>query len=585
MDNLFGLDKVSAHGNELELLAKAKAYATYMNGVYTDKGVEALVGQIGEYVANDNVLYNTKDICDAFNVAREEVKASIEAAPDYTADDKNYSEMFTEELLGKLAEVTARIAELVEAGAAIEAVYAEMDDVLNKEGGITYDDSETISQFKPRLETIYENYAISSDKDSEGEYVDQNFADLAAETENKYAELIVAYKAVINEVVALINDINDTLSQIKWLLADGKEIQGIVDSLSRFIFEYEVTSVDLWLPDEDMDVEVDLSELLKKYNKAAANYKIQAKAAEADAVAVNNAIAALAGVDAEDIKNNAIVLKVYEDFMAWCDEHLAADIEDAGSIAASLEAIQQIAVFGVADTYYSFISVENYNAVMAAYNTANEAMNNAEAEWNRISANMASLISGWDIHSYEDKKVNFTEVKAAYDAYVTKYYAGEIDADTNVFGELDEDAVPAFETEMAKCKTALDNAGAAADAINAMIEALGIVTPGNAQDILSLVANIEDAIAEYEANYCTDGCKFGDNLFKLYQTKKYAEFADAVNAAYDYADTEEETENINNQLAMAEQYIMQNATTVKGVDNAYDMLKSALDEYVAELQA
>ena len=573
------------YADELVLLEKAEAYAAYMSGVYTDKGVEALVAQIGEYVGSAEILYNTKDTCDAFNAAREDIKAAVEAATDYAADDKNYTEMFGEELLTKLAEATARIEKLVEAKAKIDAVYAEMDAMLNKEGGITYDDSETISNFKPTLEKIYEDYAISSEKDPEGNYVDQNFADLASAAESKYAELIVAYKAVIEEVVNLISTIDNTLTQIKWLLKDGKQIQGIVNDLSRFIFEYEVTNVDLWLPDEDMDVEVDLSELLKKYNTAAANYKIQAMAAEAAAASVNETIANLMNVNANDIKNNAIVLKAYADFEAWVTEHLTADVEAVGSVAGAIDEIQGVAVFGAKDTYYSFVTVENYKAVVEAYNTAVTAMENAETEWNAISTDMASLVAAWDIHSYEDKDVNFLAVKAAYDEYVEKYYDGVIDVDTDVFGELDDDGVPAFEEAMEKCKMALDNAGDAADAINAKIEGLEAVTTDNAADILLLIAEIENDIANYEQTYCADGCKFGNNLFKLYQTKMYAEFANAVNDAYAYADTAEEIGELNNRLATAEQYIMQNSTTKKMVDNAYGLLKDELDEYVAALNA
>lgn len=575
------------YSNELELLDNAKAYATYMNGVYTDNGVENLVAEIAEYIATSNILYETKDTCDALNVAREAVKAAIEAADDFVADyDKNYVTMFGQENIDKLAAATARIAKLIEAKAEIDTVYAEMDAMLNKDGGITYDDSDAISQFKPALDKIYADYEISADKDADGNYVDQNYVALATAAESKYDELIVAYEAVIAEVVNLINEINSKLNAINWLLKDGKEIQGIVNDLSRFVFEYEVTTVNLWLPGDGQDLDVDLSDLLKKYNAAASKYKIQAKAAEAAAINVNAAIEALASVNAGDIKNNAVVKAAYEAFETWCETYLADDIADAiangGSIATAIEAIQNITVFGE-NTNYIFVSIENYEAVVEAYTTASKAMTDAEAEWNAIYANMADLIAGWDIHSYEDKDVNFLSVKTAYDAYVVKYYDGAINADTDVFGELDDANVPAFETEMAECKTALDNAGAAAQAINDKIAAIPEVTTGNAADVLALIAEIRGDIADYEANYCTDNCMFGNNIFKLYQIEKYAQFADAVNDAYAYADEETEVENLNIQLATAKQYIMETASTEKAVDNAYGMVKSALDEYVAEL--
>ena len=571
------------YGEELGLLTNAGAYATNMTAVYTDNGVESLVAQITEYVCATNVLYNTKDVCAALNAACEELKVAIEAVDGFAAEyDNNYVTMLTQDNIDKLAAVTARIAELVEAKAAIDVVYAEMDALLNKEGGITYDDSSVISEFKPTLDALYEQYSISSEKDAEDNYIDRNFVDLATAAEAKYDELIVAYEAVIEEVVTLINDINSKLDSMSWLLRDGKEIQGLVDDLSRFIFEYEVTTVDLWLPGGDENLEVDLSQLLNKYNKAAANYKLQAKKAESAATSVNAAIELLASVNANDIKNNAIIKDAYVAFEAWCEAYLAADIAAAGSVADAIAEIQNISVFGEKDTYYVFVSVENYEAVLKAYTTANDAMTAAEAAWGAISADMAVLVAGWDIHSYEDKEVNFVAVKAAYDAYLVTYYDNVIDADTDVFGELDAANAPAFEAEMTACKTALDNAGTAAEDINAKIEALPAVTTETAADVLALIAEIRADIADYEQTYCTDNCMFGDNIFKLYQIEKYAEIAKAVNEAYAYADTELEVAELDNILAMAEQQIMEKATTEEGVDLAYNMNKSTLDSYIAE---
>ena len=576
------------YGGELELLAKADVYVTYMDSVYTDNGVEALVTQITEYVSATNVLYETKETCDALNVARETVKAAIESADDYVAEyDNNYVTMFTQENIDKLAAATARIAELVEAKAKIDAVYAEMDAMLNKDGGITYDDSAAISQFKPALDKIYVDYEISTDKDADENYVDQNYVALATATEAKYDELIDAYMKVIREVVELIEAINKQLTAIDWLLSDGKQIQKIDDSLYTFINVHKVTDVNLWVPkeEENINIDVNLYDLQMAYYDRASEYSITAKEAADAAIAVNDVIEALATVNAGDVKNYAVVKAAYDAFVAWCDEYLDADIAAAGDVAAAIKEIQSIEIFDVdpAVTYYAFVSEDNYSAVLDAYNTANDTMTAAETEWNAIYANIATLIAGWDIHSYEDKEVNFLAVKAAYDAYVVKYYDTAIDADTDVFGELDDANVPAFEIEMAKCKTALDNADAAAQAINDKIAALPAVTINNATEVLDSIAIIRSDIADYEASYCTDNCMFGDNLITLYKSEKIAEYAVANKAA---------TEMPNADLGRLEQMwitafnnITVRATSIEEARDNFNAAMSIINTYVETLQA
>ena len=576
------------YGGELELLAKADVYATYMDSVYTDNGVEALVTQITEYVSATNVLYETKETCDALNVARETVKDAIESADDYVAEyDNNYVTMFTQENIDKLAAATARIAELVEAKAKIDAVYAEMDAMLNKDGGITYDDSAAISQFKPALDKIYVDYEISTDKDADENYVDQNYVALATATEAKYDELIDAYMKVIREVVELIEAINKQLTAIDWLLSDGKQIQKIDDSLYTFINVHKVTDVNLWVPkeEENINIDVNLYDLQMAYYDRASEYSITAKEAADAAIAVNDVIEALATVNAGDVKNYAVVKAAYDAFVAWCDEYLDADIAAAGDVAAAIKEIQSIEIFDVdpAVTYYAFVSEDNYSAVLDAYNTANDTMTAAETEWNAIYANIATLIAGWDIHSYEDKEVNFLAVKAAYDAYVVKYYDTAIDADTDVFGELDDANVPAFEIEMAKCKTALDNADAAAQAINDKIAALPAVTINNATEVLDSIAIIRSDIADYEASYCTDNCMFGDNLITLYKSEKIAEYAVANKAA---------TEMPNADLGRLEQMwitafnnITVRATSIEEARDNFNAAMSIINTYVETLQA
>lgn len=514
------------YAGELELLDKALAYATYMDGVYSDNGVEALVLQIGEYVANAEVLYETKDACDAFNAAREDVKAAIEAATDYAADDKNYTEMLGEELLTKLAEVTVRIDELVEAKAAIDAVDEDMKALL---GNVTINSYETIKNYRVLLDELYADYGIVVN--------DGNYVALATAAEADYTALIAEYNEATAAVAAAYVSVRTRLDAVKWLLKDGHEIPGLVADLKDLIRQ-GVTNVNLIF--ESGDIQVDIPMLFEDYLVAATEYKENATAVAVAAASVNAAIEGLDGKVFTDVKLNAEIIAVYNEFVAWTDAYLAEDIAVAtDGVRAAIEAIQGITIYGSnPEAAYAFVTLDNYDLLVEAYNTAVASYEAAGIAWDDIETDMLAL-ADYDIHSYEESELNFVAVKAAYDAYVETYYNGSIDESTQQFNELT--TVGDFNTDMGNCFIALNNAQAAADEINGKIDNLGDITMGNADDVLLEIADIEALIANYQATYCDGQCNITEErFFALRKARAVAEVSSAYNVVYNAAAVEEQ---------------------------------------------
>ncbi len=512
----------NVYAGELDLLAKADAYATYMDGVYTDKGVEALVAEISAYVANTEVLYTTKDACDAFNKAREEVKVAIESATDYAADDRNYVEMFTEELINKLAEVTARMDELVSAKADIDAVNNEMVELL---GVVNLNSYETIKGYRATLDQLYVDYAIVVD--------DANYVALATDAEANYQALIAEYNEATAAVAAAYVSVRTRLDNVEWLLKDGHEIPGLVADLKDLV-RMGVTNVNLIF--ESGDIVVDIPKLYDDYFVAASEYKTYATKAADAAASVNAAIETLAGKNFADVKLNAEILEIYAAFVAWTDAYLAEDITAAeGNVKAAVEAIQGITIYGsVPEAPYAFVAIDNYNLLVEAYNTAVDSYKAAEKAWTAIKADMVTLHAGYDIHSYEESELNFVGVKAAYDAYVDTYYAGSIDESTQQFSELA--TVGDFNTDLADCYMALNNAQAAADIINGKIDGLAYITMDNADDMLVEIAAIEALIEDYKANFCDGQCNITEARFlALRKARAVAEVSSEYNVEYNAA--------------------------------------------------
>lgn len=515
------------YAGELELLDKALAYATYMNGVYTDKDVEALVAEISEYVANTEVLYNTKDTCDAFNAAREDVKTAIEAATDYAADDKNYVEMFTQELIDKLAGVTARMEELVEAKAAIDAVDEEMKALL---GNVTINTYETIKSYRTALDQLYVDYEIVVN--------DDNYVSLASAAEADYTALIAEYNEATAVVAEAYVSVRTRLDTVEWLLKDGHEIPGLVADLKDLIRQ-GVTNVNLIF--ESGDIQVDIPKLFDDYLDAASEYKANATTVADAADSVNTAIEALNGKVFTDVKLNAEILTVYNAFVAWTEAYLADDIAVAnGDVRVAIAAIQDITIYGSnPEATYAFVTLENYDLLIEAYNTAVASYEEAENAWSDIKADMEALHADSDIHSYEESELNFVAVNDAYDEYVETYYNGSIEESTQQFGELT--TVSDFNTDMGNWYIALNNAQAAADGINDIIDNLGDITMSNADDVLLEIAVIESLIADYQTAYCDGQCNITEaRFFALRKARAVAEVSSAYNIVYNAAAAEDQ---------------------------------------------
>ena len=143
---------------------------------------------------------------------------------------------------------------------------------------------------------------------------------------------------------------------------------------------------------------------------------------------------------------------------------------------------------------------------------------------------------------------------------------------------------------MTDCKTKCDEADDAADAINTMIANLGNITVDNAASVLETIATIEDLVADYEANYCTDGCKFVDaDGNSTLDILAIAKFRAEINNAYaeriaefeangqDKTELETAVNSYNRMFDLG--------TTVIGAKNLYESAISNLDNFPVDVQA
>ncbi len=577
-DDAVTLANIFTNG-EVELYTKSKAYVDAMNEIYTTIDVDTLKANINALTTP--ALYSENAAWTAIHNTMVALKAAIEAVENFDAAlDTNYAQMITTACQTKLDAVDVRMNVLVEAKAKIDEVYANMAAILTKEGGITYADKDAIDFYKAQLDMFVEYYAIEADN---AEDETDNYSTICAAAYAKYDELIEAYKVKTADVLALYKEVRAYLDSVAWALKDGNEIQALADKLQGFV-AMGVTDIDLYLEDDDEQATaIDFEQLLLDYNEKAAEYTVYAKDAEAAATIVNALVAALNtdGLKPTFIKNKARFEEAWAAVEAWCETWLTeADLTAAGGdVAKAVAAVQAVKIFGE-DKMFAFVTTANYNNAKKWAESAVKTYGEAEETWAAIKADMEALIADWNVHSFSDKSVipNFTEVMAAYEAYATEYYAA-----SDVVDVLGEKATyDAFKTEYDACKALEASREGVANQIIAQIKALGEVTPDTAATVLAAIATINDAIAAYEAQYCDDGCLFGDNLFNLYRTTKLAEFAKACKDAYAYADDAVKIEKVNNAWNSGRQWI-ESATDESFVDFAYGFATSTLEGVIEEI--
>ncbi len=583
-------------GDDTEL-ERALVYATAMNTVFAEKGVAALNAGVDALLAKDYPLYvdiaETETYYNGYSAVAEAI-ASVEGYNEGV--DGNLSAMFADgqaEGTDRFAGFQThcyRLGELIDAKAAIDEINKAMVELLGKEGGVAISDYVAIKEFRTALNTVYveallvreiaEDETVAEDVQTfEGYLVleAENLTAMSTEAETSYAALIEAYNGATAEVAKAYAAVKSRLDNIEWLLKDGAEIDGIIADLQSLI---NMGVVDATLITVSGDIEVDIPALLSQYITAANEYGLNAFEAQDAAVAVKEAIAAAIKLDSTDINNYETIVASYEALEAWIEKYLAADVGAAnGDVVAALDAIQNIHILGADGETYSFVVADEYTAIKTADETVVAAYAAAKETWVAIETEMKVLTEKYDIHSYEDTEINFVAVKKAYDAYVATYYKGDM---TYIFEE--QETVDAFDAAMTDCKTKCDEADGAAEVINSMIAGLGEINMDNAATALDTIAVIETLVADYEANYCTDGCKFVDADGKsTLDTLAIAKYKAEVNSAYAerIAELAANGQDTSMALTAVNSYnqMFANATTVIGAQYVHQFAISDLENY------
>ena len=470
---------------EYENIAKANAYAIYMNDVvYVGMNVEVLINKVTELCAKPQVLFADAETVATYRAEIDAVLAAIEACENYTVNsDNNYAKMLPADMLKKFADVETVMNNLIIAANLIEGYIEQMEAVKGK---VDFGHFEQIK--------LWELAIIGACKDAEIalDAADPNYTTVrAAEALALNAELVAEYNELTAKIAEVYKKIEEKFGNGTWELKDGKYVVEVTDYFADLINEYGIDRIDINLTLNYADgssVEGNLKTIYFQWNEIVTDYYDFADKAVAAAVAVNEAIARIADLATNNLNNYAAIEAAWNLFVEWTDEYLMT-VKDATyeQIAAAYAEIADItAIGGVnAGKVYAFVTGANAKTIYDSY-TAIVAHKAAAAEaWTTVFAALSDL-TDWNIHS------DFVTPNKAYSDYLATYYAGAITTANEGKGMNDElaakDAFDAAETDY---EAAYGEAKLLAEKIKAAIATL---------DGISSYADLEKAIAAIYAD-------------------------------------------------------------------------------------
>ena len=470
---------------EYENIAKANAYAIYMNDVvYVGMNVEALINKVTELCAKPQVLFADAETVATYRAEIDAVLAAIEACENYTVNsDNNYAKMLPADMLKKFADVETVMNNLIIAANLIEGYIEQMEAVKGK---VDFGHFEQIK--------LWELAIIGACKDAEIalDAADPNYTTVrAAEALALNAELVAEYNELTAKIAEVYKKIEEKFGNGTWELKDGKYVVEVTDYFADLINEYGIDRIDINLTLNYADgssVEGNLKTIYFQWNEIVTDYYDFADEAVAAAVAVNEAIARIADLATNNLNNYAAIEAAWNLFVEWTNEYLMT-VEGATyeQIAAAYAEIADItAIGGVnAGKVYAFVTGANAKTIYDSY-TAIVAHKAAAAEaWTTVFAALSDL-TDWNIHS------DFVTPNKAYSDYLATYYAGAITTANEGKGMNDElaakDAFDAAETDY---EAAYGEAKLLAEKIKAAIATL---------DGISSYADLEKAIAAIYAD-------------------------------------------------------------------------------------
>ena len=247
-----------------------------------------------------------------------------------------------------------------------------------------------------------------------------------------------------------------------------------------------------------VDVEpVVLEAVINQWNAFAGEFRTKAELAEAEAKAVNDLMTeAFKNLSTDNLNNYQEITAAYKAFTDWADKYLGGVYtRDA------VEAIQAIYKVNAPSQTYTFVLLETFDVLddMNAKAEARKALSNEE--WKEVADKFGALAdkwvvgaekteAQWDIHSKSD----FEAAEAAYQAFLTKFYTGEI-IDAGYNGE--KAAYALFTAEYTEFKDLMETVNDEFDAINSVIN--GLMTDGLENIDASDATTIADARAKMES--------------------------------------------------------------------------------------
>ncbi len=489
-NNVNDANKSAMYGDEyLGNVENAVKYATTMMNIYTGNDVAGLLEMLNGLCAEEHfVVYTDKETADACRSQLNLLENAINAyaTSEGSINDGNLEAMVSTELRNAFAAVEARVASLMEAKGKFEALLTEMNALTVTPALACW---ETIASYKTTIDTYCTTYEISAD--------DANYNGFVKAANEKQEALMDEYDALtedISKVYAEIEQIKDEVAAGKSLLSSGIQLYNIWVMIPEMITEFSIYDSNLIVRAID-GTPVNFNDFVSECTTMFTEYKQLALTAQTEAAVLVEAIRSAQALSEKDIKNVDSINDVLDDVKAWLNKYVEGET-DTVTYSDRLAEIANVQIADESGKTYVFLSAADYEAIVTHANNVNTHKAEAEVAWTEIDAKLFALVAEqWNIHS------DFATADDAYQAYIATYYASDISASTQCFGEWD--AYQEFAPVMAEYTTKRGEAGAKAEEIINAINGLVVseIDETNAADVLANITIINEMIANYESEY------------------------------------------------------------------------------------
>lgn len=584
------------YGEKYTLLEKAVAYANAMNEIYNGQNIAQLVADVQTLCDKEMVLYTDYEASRTYRTQLDALKNAIAAVENYDETlDSNFATMIGQSLYDDFTgRVEPRMAELDEANTKVSEIIAEMQAIIDKP--VAFSDSKAIfgneatgeKGFETRLKDICTEYEIETD--------DANYVAIVEPALDKFNELKSNYEDMTSEIADLYLKVEELLTTSKEL-AKGNTVIDIQKQMNLLVTEYHIDTTDLELtlvirsddpevPDEIRST--NLKTLYKDWIEWYNEFRTMAEEAQTAAEPVTAKITSLDETRFADVKYFATIEEAWNAFAAWAQTYLEIDVNsvEEGVTAEAVAAVQEIHRLNNKPDYV-FVTSENYAFLQEAYQAAKEHLAAAREEAGELLAEMNAAIE-----DYRNIHRDFESVATRYNTYVTTYFAGAIDADSDLMDEFTVHET--FVTKKGEHDTLLEEAKAAAQTIKDKIGALVEPTQENVDTVLAQVAEINALVAAYKEAYNCDiifhadeptyeitvceSCGISvDEAFKFYKIEKWAAFEKAYKDAFDSVSDEALKTKLYSALDLAEDS-MRNTSDLLSVMSAYSAAMDNLND-------